>query len=539
MRSLILKCWDKMEKLRKERIKTDMILMNDIEENEMENAEETKESQNTEHVREDNERSSSSKPDETDMKNLFALKAAILGLWVPCVIGKTDYTFMLVSIISFITRTLVCILAFFLANFHIVPDGTFLFHCSPKVGGAYHLDPCYSISDCFESTENITVQKMRICENQDQDLTLEIFGCFVIMTGLFSILGTFLLHRMVDYEHLFNVSKTCLWISDCPIFPSCLTSLLSPIIHRSTIFAVIENNQDEEGARKLEEFFRVASQNKESARIIASRPLNGETPLIFALKKDKNRCAIVLIHNGADISENIHREHAFRIAVEKQNEEVTMAIINFLPIPQIENMVNLYAPENRLGTIHTFLTLNFLKSVIDRSELEKEKRKHIMKLLELGPKKLYTIEGKLMTTTSSTSDKKISKEGEKHITALKVMGGEQFKFIHSISLKYGEAWGAIHTTGKEERYEEQTNSVFRLKKGETITGISTRHSSHGAMIFLKLETSTGRKWKTGASSGGEQKDFKGKRLAYVSAASHKGDKKKEELNYYKTVFYWM
>jgi hypothetical protein len=35
-------------------------------------------------------------------------------------------------------------------------------------------------------------------------------------------------------------------------------------------------------------------------------------------------------------------------------------------------MVNLYNPENQLGTIHTFLTLNFLKSVIDRSELEKQ-----------------------------------------------------------------------------------------------------------------------------------------------------------------------
>ena len=330
-----------------------------------------------------------------------------------------------------------------------------------------------------------------------------------------------------------------MWISDCPIFPCCLTSLLSPIIHRSTIFAVLENNHDEEGAKKLEEFFRVASQNKESSKIIASRPLNGETPLIFALKKNKSRCAIVLIHNGADISENIHKEHAFRIVVEKQNEEVTMAIINFLPISQIENMVNLYAPENRLGTIHTFLTLNFLKSVIDRSELEKQKRKRIMKQLELGPRKLYTIDGKLMSTTSVTSDKKMSNEGEKHITALKVIGGEQFKFIHSISLKYGQEWGAIHTTGDEERYVEQTNSVFRLKKGERIAGVSTRHSSNGAMIFLKIDTSMGRKWKIGAASGGEQGDFSGNRLAYVSAASHKGDKQKDELNYYKTVFYWV
>ena len=73
------------------------------------------------------------------------------------------------------------------------------------------------------------------------------------------------------------------------------------------------------------------------------------------------------------------------------------------------------------------------------------------------------------------------------------MGGEKFKFIHSIRVKYGQEWGAIHTTGEEERYVEQTNSVFRLKKGETLTGVITRHSSHGAMLFLKVESSTGRK----------------------------------------------
>ena len=81
--------------------------------------------------------------------------------------------------------------------------------------------------------------------------------------------------------------------------------------------------------------------------------------------------------------------------------------------------------------------------------------------------------------------------------------------------------------------------MFRLKKGERIAGVSTRHSSNGAMIFLKIDTSMGRKWKIGAASGGEQGDFSGNRLAYASAASHKGDKQKDELNYYKTVFYWV
>ena len=68
-----------MDKLRKVSIETDMIEMHDIEENEMENTEETEEIQNAELVREDNERNLSSKPEETDMKKSICTEGSNFG----------------------------------------------------------------------------------------------------------------------------------------------------------------------------------------------------------------------------------------------------------------------------------------------------------------------------------------------------------------------------------------------------------------------------------------------------------------------------
>ena len=34
-------------------------------------------------------------------RNFFSLKSSILALWVPCVIGKTKYSFLLISLTSF------------------------------------------------------------------------------------------------------------------------------------------------------------------------------------------------------------------------------------------------------------------------------------------------------------------------------------------------------------------------------------------------------------------------------------------------------
>ena len=149
-----------------------------------------------------------------DNGNFFSVKAAVLGLWIPCVVGKTEYSFWLVSVTSFITRTSAVLLACLLANLNIVPTGTFLLHCTPfneMCGNLTHdsITPCFKLSQCFKQINEKAVQKQRICPETDDDNLLNIIAVAVMILGIFSIVATFLLNKMTDYEHLLNVSKSC------------------------------------------------------------------------------------------------------------------------------------------------------------------------------------------------------------------------------------------------------------------------------------------------------------------------------------------
>ena len=160
--------------------------------------------------------------------NFFSLRAAVLGLWVPCVVGKTEYSFLLVSVTSYFTKTMTFLLAWLLAYKDIVPQGTFLLHCIPYSENYTILTnssyvECHKISDCFGGQTDYSLQKIRICGKDNQDMVLSIFGTGVIMMGIISLGATYLLHKMTFYEHLFNVSKTCCWIRPC--FPG-LSSFL-------------------------------------------------------------------------------------------------------------------------------------------------------------------------------------------------------------------------------------------------------------------------------------------------------------------------
>ena len=184
------------------------------------------------------EQDDSARDDDKEEKgNFFSLKASILALWVPCVVGKTKYSFPVISLASFTARTLAFLLAFLLAQLRIVPSGTFILYCVPHLEhitsrGNTSIITCHTISDCFDTKAIITDQKVRLCDETDQDFVLIIFGICVIVAGIFSVIGTFFLHKMASYEHLFDVSNNCCWLSECPLFPCCLNSLLSPIIHR-------------------------------------------------------------------------------------------------------------------------------------------------------------------------------------------------------------------------------------------------------------------------------------------------------------------
>ena len=88
-----------------------------------------------------------------DTGNFFSLKAAVLGLWVPSVVGKTDYSFLLVSVTSCAARTMAFLFAWLLASLNIVPAGAFLFYCVEDYESAKYEDfgHCQKISSCFET----------------------------------------------------------------------------------------------------------------------------------------------------------------------------------------------------------------------------------------------------------------------------------------------------------------------------------------------------------------------------------------------------
>ena len=136
----------------------------------------------------------------------------MLGLWVHCVLGKTKYSFWLVSVTTFVTRTAAFLLACLLAHLIMFPAGTFLLHCVPSENTqtGTDIDHCSNISSCFQTLAKNKTQKVQVCGETEKDLLLSISAIGVIMLGIFSIAGTYFLYRMSDYEHLFNVSKTLL-----------------------------------------------------------------------------------------------------------------------------------------------------------------------------------------------------------------------------------------------------------------------------------------------------------------------------------------
>eukprot|EP00091_Calanus_sinicus_P010869 TRINITY_DN24920_c0_g1_i1.p1 TRINITY_DN24920_c0_g1~~TRINITY_DN24920_c0_g1_i1.p1 ORF type:complete len:157 (-),score=43.65 TRINITY_DN24920_c0_g1_i1:38-508(-) len=121
---------------------------------------------------ETDERKNAKDNQEQVKRNFFSVKAAAFSLFVPCVVGKKSYTFLLTSLTSFSVRTLAFLLSLLLAYCNTTPAGTFLFHCVPQMPGSphgahYNITPCYSLSACFGSQEDWTGQKVRVCGDED------------------------------------------------------------------------------------------------------------------------------------------------------------------------------------------------------------------------------------------------------------------------------------------------------------------------------------------------------------------------------------
>jgi len=495
---------------------------------------------------------------KTKEGNFFSIKAAVIGLWIPCVVGKTDYTFKLISLTSFAARTFVLIIAFICAICNFVPSGSFLIYCAP------HLEnpSCSSFTECFSNTtHNATIQKTRMCENTITDAVFLTFFISTLALGFLSAVGSYVLCKLSEYDYMFDTSKTCCWILTCPLFPCCLTSALSPIIHRNLIFTVLDKYEDEEGSKKLQDILHEASKNKEILATLVSRPLQGKTPIVSSVNENMPKCASLLLSSGAKIEENISGEHLIDIAFGNGNLEM----VNVL----LQNGFEI--KENKLGTIHTVVNQALVQSVLENSDLEERKLKVLNNLrtgensipaenispdnldkvqklvqewnadhnemqVEIGQRKLSAKDGTMLTVSTSSTDKDISQGGEKTITAVEIKFTNSS--IHNTRIKYGEDWGKWHKTSYKYDGEEKT-SVFTLQEGELIREVKTGYNSvSGDLTYLCLETSAGRKWEqetgSGALRGTMRGDYSapGKRLGYVSTAQG-------EDTIHQTVFHWL
>ena len=581
-----------------------------------------------------------SEGDGAGERKYFGIKAASLAVFVPCVVGKTKYTFLVISLSSFFTRTIALILALYLSHLKVLPGGSFLFHCVPSSVNLTNTPTCKSISTCFASVVNGTEQKVRVCggTGEEEDILLKIFGMGIVIAGVFSLIATYLLHKMTKYEHLFAVSQTCCWMAECPIIPCFLKTHLAPIIHRSTIFSILDNHQDDEAAAKIQEVFTVASRQKEKLSNIASRPLLGQTALISSVAQNKTKSAEVLLKNGAAVEENEDGEHPLNIATSNRDSEMVKILLEhgakiqedksgehpyqisvmnkdektqnvFLDnidkpghsikyfikssdhdalktlldnganveasdiqeavIKKDDKTIELlmrYTTGSHNGIVHSILNTGGVISLLANTQLGEERKERMMKRMKniipeenvtddevaklliewnksntlqivLGKMDMSDNAGRVVTPSSSSSDKMTSHNGQKQITAIQVKVITYGLGVRNLRVRYdGDAWGAWHNTYYYVGGDAVTHELL-LGEGEIVTSVQTGYySGDGYLRYLVVTTSAGRRWEQGDSGYGDsvRGDFvaRGRSLAYIT--SDTGDSN----TYFRTVFHW-
>ena len=184
---------------------------------------------------------------------------------------------------------------------------------------------CFNWTDCFDQNykERNIIQKIRVCREGQYDLPFLLLTATVLVTGILSIFAQYRLNRLVEYKNLFEASKSFCCVS-CPWFSCCLKSMQAPIVHRSLIFTLIKNYSDVRAATELRNFFESLDVNNE---VFANRPLEGNTPVIFAVENNKPTCLRILLANGACIVHNMKHEYPLNIAVKNGNLEITKILL--------------------------------------------------------------------------------------------------------------------------------------------------------------------------------------------------------------------
>ena len=416
-------------------------------------------------------------------KSYYSAQASTLALWVPCVVGKTNkgeggfsQIFLVVSISSFICRSLIFIIAVLLGVFKLVPDGAFLLYCYPNDYSGRYMH-CYSLEACFNISSNspVSPQEVRICSAEDaQDWPLLGLAALGLVTGLASLLALWRLNSLTSYWQLWRKSQS-LCCLPCPLLSCCLTGLQSPIIHRSLLFDTVRGLPDSEAAHRLQSLLSTAV---DSAGV-ASQSLQGGTALVLAVRRRQAECVEVLLQYGASIVENCRGEHPLDLAV--GNPSITFHLLQHGGVPD---------RQFRQGVQHVVLDHSELQAVLGMVEAREEVRQEIVRRSEklipvdnlslasrvvveemvetwnrkhdsdlhvqLGERKIYYDEGDERKVEVRTSDGEASRWGAAPPTHL-TLTWHQAGWIRAVQLEYGPGQlGHRHQTGTATLRAEQS-----------------------------------------------------------------------------------
>ena len=191
-----------------------------------------------------------SAPVENEDERFFAIKSSLTAIWVPCVVGDKPHTFLVTALVSRLVRTLALVGTLLLYKFNFpefLQKRTILLFCAPRDTltslGINTTSICPG-SECFQfcspNATDCLERRFREC-NDDDSLFFAILLSVLAMFSILSLLATFRLKQLSNYEKIFQVSRTALPCCSptnednsklrlCyPCFP------FKPILHRSVI----------------------------------------------------------------------------------------------------------------------------------------------------------------------------------------------------------------------------------------------------------------------------------------------------------------
>jgi len=239
----------------------------------------------------------------------FKATSALTAIWLPCVVGTKPNMFITAVTISLLNKLLFLALAVFLNYSGKLDGNVFLLWCREEENAKglkdNNTELCDSMKACFSGIWNISeatwkvenrnmihemlnemihekpklVQLIRKCDERgDHDLQLYIL-LVIGISSVLSLVAAYKLHLVIDYESLYEKTKS-------------LCNLTEPVVHRGLLMKLASEDKHE----KLDEVLQT-----QNTSLMVNRARRGETALHLSAS---HKCTEVLLRNEAVPKEN-------------------------------------------------------------------------------------------------------------------------------------------------------------------------------------------------------------------------------------------